>query len=119
VLEECDPVVLVLVLTLVLVGRPSAGARSSKKSVLLAFLFSIRHLQNYKEKHGEMMMYQGLLLKDLVSTSTMVHEYVRMKKHQETEIHFLVTRKRNFVSETLKWNSVSIPLETKFCFHST
>ena len=56
VLEECNPVVLVLVLMLVSAGRPSAGARGSKKSVLLAFLFSIRHLQNYEENHGEMMM---------------------------------------------------------------
>jgi hypothetical protein len=56
VLEECNPVILVLVLTLVLVGRPSAGARGSKKSVLLAFLLSIHHSQNYEEKHGEMMM---------------------------------------------------------------
>ncbi len=55
VLEECSPVMLVLVLTLVLVGRPSAGARGSKKLVLLAFLLSICHLQNYEEKHGEMM----------------------------------------------------------------
>ncbi len=55
-LEECDPVVLVLVLTLVLVGRPSSGARGSKKSVLLAFLLSICHLQNYEEIHGEVMM---------------------------------------------------------------
>ena len=36
--------------------RFSAGARGSKKSVLLAFLYTIRHLQNYEEKHGEMMM---------------------------------------------------------------
>jgi hypothetical protein len=56
VLEECNPIVLVLVLTLVLVGRPSAGARGSKKMVLLAYLFSIRHSRNYEEKHGEMMM---------------------------------------------------------------
>jgi hypothetical protein len=56
VLEECNPIMLVLVLTLVLVGQPSAGARGSKKLVLLAFLLSIRHLQNYEEKHGEMMM---------------------------------------------------------------
>jgi hypothetical protein len=41
---------------LVLVRRPAAGARGSKKSVLLAFLFSICHLQNYEENHGEMMM---------------------------------------------------------------
>jgi hypothetical protein len=41
---------------LVLVGWPPAGAHGSKKSVLLAFLFSIRHLQNYEENHGEMMM---------------------------------------------------------------
>jgi hypothetical protein len=41
---------------LVLVGRPSAGARGSKKSVLLAFLFSIHHLQNYEENHGETML---------------------------------------------------------------
>jgi hypothetical protein len=41
---------------LVSVGRLSAGARGSKKSVLIAFFFSIRHLQNYEEKHGEMMM---------------------------------------------------------------
>jgi hypothetical protein len=43
-LEECDPVILVLILMLVSVRRPSAGARGSKKSVLLAFLFSIRCL---------------------------------------------------------------------------
>jgi hypothetical protein len=55
-LEECDPVVLVLVLTLVPVGRPSAEAHGSKKLVLLAFLLSICHLQNYEKKHGEMMM---------------------------------------------------------------
>jgi hypothetical protein len=48
VLEECDPVVLVIVLTLVLVGRPSAGARGSKKMVLLAFLLSISLLRNYE-----------------------------------------------------------------------
>ncbi len=48
VLEECNPVVLVLVLMLVSVGRPSAGARGSKKLVLLAFLLSIRLLQNYE-----------------------------------------------------------------------
>ena len=47
-LEECNPVILVLVLMLVLVGRPSAGARGSKKLVLLAFLLSIRLLQNYE-----------------------------------------------------------------------
>jgi hypothetical protein len=38
------------------VGRPSTGARGSKKLVLLAFLLSICHSQNYEEKHGEMMM---------------------------------------------------------------
>ncbi len=48
VLEECNPVVLVLVLMLVLVGRPSALARGSKKSVLLAFLLSICLLRNYE-----------------------------------------------------------------------
>ncbi len=48
VLEECNPVVLVLVLMLVSVGRPSAGACGSKKLVLLAFLLSICHLQNYE-----------------------------------------------------------------------
>jgi hypothetical protein len=48
VLEECNPVVLVLVLTLVSVGRPSAGAHGSKTSVLLAFLLSICLLQNYE-----------------------------------------------------------------------
>ena len=47
-LEECSPFVLVLVLTLVSVGRPSAGAHVSKKMVLLAFLLSIRLLQNYE-----------------------------------------------------------------------
>jgi hypothetical protein len=98
---------------LVLVGRPLAGARGSKKSGLLAFLFSICHLQNDEEKHGEMMMSQDL------STSTVLREYVRTKKHQETKIHFLITRKQNFISETPKRNSVSTPLETKFCFHST
>jgi hypothetical protein len=56
VLEECNPVVLVLVLMLVLAGRPSAGACGSKKLVLLAFLLSIHHLQNYEKTHGEMMM---------------------------------------------------------------
>jgi hypothetical protein len=55
-LEECDPIVFVLILMLVLVRRPSAGARGSKESVLLAFLFSIHHLQNYEKNHGEMMM---------------------------------------------------------------
>jgi hypothetical protein len=55
-LEECDPIVLILVLMLVLVGRPKAGACGSKKLVLLAFLLSICHLQNYEEKHEEMMM---------------------------------------------------------------
>jgi hypothetical protein len=34
---------------LVLVGRLSAGALGSKKSVLLAFLISIHHLQNYEQ----------------------------------------------------------------------
>ncbi len=48
VLEECKPVVLVLVIMLVLVGRPSAGARGGKKMVLLAFLLSIHLLQNYE-----------------------------------------------------------------------
>ncbi len=47
-LEECNPVVLVLVLMLVLVGWSSAGARGSKKLVLLAFLLSIHFLQNYE-----------------------------------------------------------------------
>jgi hypothetical protein len=41
---------------LVLVGQPLVGACGSKESVLLAFLFSIRHLQNYEGNHGEMMM---------------------------------------------------------------
>ncbi len=49
VLEECNPVILVLILTLVSVGRLPAGACGSKKLVLLAFLFSIRHLQNYEQ----------------------------------------------------------------------
>jgi hypothetical protein len=102
VLEECNPVVLVLILTLVSVGRPSTGAHGSKESVLLAFLFPIRHSQNYEENHGEMMMQRDL------STSTVVREYVRTKKHQETEIRF--HSKQDFVST---------PLETKFCFHST
>ncbi len=48
VLEECNPIVLILVLMLVLVGRPSAGARGSKKVVLLAFLLSIYLLRNYE-----------------------------------------------------------------------
>jgi hypothetical protein len=56
VLEKCNPIILVLIPLLVLVKRPSAGAPGSKKSVLLAFLFSIRHLQNYEKNHGEMMM---------------------------------------------------------------
>jgi hypothetical protein len=56
VLEEGNPVVLVLILMLVSVGRPSAGARGSIESVLLGFLFFIHHLRNYVEKHGEMMM---------------------------------------------------------------
>ncbi len=47
-LEECNPVILVLVLMLVLVGRPSTGAQGSKKLVLLAFLLSIHLLQNYE-----------------------------------------------------------------------
>ena len=49
VLEECNPIVLVLILMLVLVGWLPAGAGGSKKSVLLAFLFSICHLQNYEQ----------------------------------------------------------------------
>ncbi len=55
-LEDCNPIMLVFVLMLVLVGQSSAGACSSEKSVLLAFFLSICHLQNYEEKHGEMMM---------------------------------------------------------------
>jgi hypothetical protein len=47
--EECDPVVLILILTLVLVGWLLALACGSKKLVLLAFLFSICHLQNYEQ----------------------------------------------------------------------
>ncbi len=47
-LMECNLIVLILVLTLVSVGRPSAGACGSKKSVLLAFLLSIHLLQNYE-----------------------------------------------------------------------
>jgi hypothetical protein len=47
-LEECNPIVLVLVLMLVLVGRPSAGAHGSKKLILLAFLLSIHLLQKYE-----------------------------------------------------------------------
>jgi hypothetical protein len=50
VLEECNHIVLVLILTLVLVKQlASAGAHGIKKLVLLAFLFSIRHLQNYEQ----------------------------------------------------------------------
>jgi hypothetical protein len=71
------------------------------------------------------MRYQDLLLKDLVSTSTVVCEYVHTQKHQETEIcfleteiHFLVTPKQNFVSETLQ-NAIPFPLETKFRFRIT
>jgi hypothetical protein len=46
VLEECNPVVLKLILTLVLVGRfpPELVV---VKSILLAFLLSIRNSQNY------------------------------------------------------------------------
>ncbi len=47
-LEECNPVTLVLVLMLALVGQPSTGARGSKNLVLLAFLLSIRLLRNYE-----------------------------------------------------------------------
>jgi hypothetical protein len=79
---------LVLVLMLALVGWPSAGARGSKKMVLLAFLLSICHSQNYEGKH------------------------------QETGICFLVTRKRNFVSETLKQNYVSARNEIWFPSHA-
>jgi hypothetical protein len=53
VLEECNPIILILILMLVPVGRPSTGACGSKKSVLLAFLFSICHLQNYEENLGK------------------------------------------------------------------
>jgi hypothetical protein len=49
VLEECNPVVLVLILTLVLVRWLPAGVRGIKKSVLLAFLFPICHLRNYEQ----------------------------------------------------------------------
>jgi hypothetical protein len=111
VLEECNPVVLILVLMLVLVGRPSAEACGSKKMVLLAFLLSICHLQNYEEKHGEMMMQQDLSLKDLVSTSTMVREYVRTNNIRK--------RKSVFVSKTLR-NGIPFPFprhsKTEFCF---
>jgi hypothetical protein len=48
VLEECNPVVLVLVLRLMLVGRPSAGAHGSKELLLLAFSLSICLLRNYE-----------------------------------------------------------------------
>ncbi len=54
------------------------------------------------------------MLKDLVSTSTMVPEYVCMKKHQERVIRFLVTQKQNFVSKTPKQNSVSNQNEILF-----
>jgi hypothetical protein len=40
-LEECNLVVLVLILMLALVGQLPAGAHGSKKMVLLAFIFSI------------------------------------------------------------------------------
>jgi hypothetical protein len=68
-------------------------------------------------------MYQDLLLKDLVSASTVVREYVRMKNHQETEIRFCFwgTPKQNSVSvsETLR-NGNPFPFprhsETEFCF---
>ena len=60
------------------------------------------------------MIQQDLLLKDIVSTSTVVREYVRMKKHQEIEIRFLVTLKQNFVSKTPKRNSVSTQNEIPF-----
>jgi hypothetical protein len=124
VLEECNPVILVLVLMLVSVGRPSAGARGSKQSVLLAFLLSIHHLRNYEEKHGEMMMYQDLSLKDLVSTSTVVCEYVCTKNIRKRKSIFVSETLRNGIPfpfprhskmefrfrfpNTLKWNSVSI-----------
>ncbi len=55
---------------------------------------------------------RDLLLKDLVSASTMAREYVRTKKHQETEIRSLVIRKQNSVFR----NRIPFPLETKFCF---
>ncbi len=80
---------LILVLTLVSAGRPSAGARGSKKLVLLAFLLSIHHLQNYEEKHGEMMMKQDLSLKDLISTSTVVHACIRTKNIRKWKFVFV------------------------------
>ncbi len=46
VLEECNPVVLILILTLVLVGWLQPELLVAKP-ILLAFLLSIRHLQNY------------------------------------------------------------------------
>ncbi len=73
----------------------------------------------------EIIMYQDLLLKDLVSTSTVVREYVCTKKHQEmeicfleTEIRFLVTPKQNFISETLRNRILFLRhSKTEFRFH--
>jgi hypothetical protein len=94
---------------------------------------------------------RDLLLKGLVFASTVVREYVRTKKHQETKHLFLSHTETEFrvrdtktilsktpklsisktpklfisempklsVSETPKQISVSTPLKTKTCFHST
>jgi hypothetical protein len=63
-------------------------------------------------------MYWDLLLKDLVSTSTMVHEYVCTKKHQEMKIRFLFFSV--WFLQRLVTFSVSgdFYTETEFHFHS-
>jgi hypothetical protein len=150
---------------LVLVGRLSAGAYGSKKLVLLAFLFSICHLQNYEQTIILEWATQGNddVMRSLAQKSCFCSNrgtWVRMHKNTRKQIIcFLVTQKRNSVSKTpklfrfqdtktfrfqdtktfhfwdtkmefhfhstqnkilfplyLKWNSVSTPLETKFCF---
>ncbi len=102
VLEECDPVVLVLILMLVLVGQLAAGACGSKKSVLQSFLiFYLSFIKLWGKSWGN----DDVARSFNFSRGTWVHTH---KKHQETEIRF-----------HLKWEFDSTTLKKKLCFHST
>jgi hypothetical protein len=140
-LEECNPVVLVLILTLVSVGRLPPGARGRKKSILLAFLFSIHHLQNYEQT---IILEWATQRNDDVTRSLAQRScfhfnrgtWVRTHKktpgnkipfptHTEMEFCFRDTktipfpRHQNYsVSETPKLFCFQ-DTKTEFCFHST
>ncbi len=138
VLEKCNPVVLVLILTLVLVGRLSAGARGSKKSVLLAFLLSIRHSQNYNilewgtQRNNNISRFFSQRSRFNFNRGTWVltHEKIPgngnpllFPRHSKTKFrfHFQDTPKQNsvLVSKTLQ-NGIPFPFprhsETEFHF---